>query len=198
MPDISRVASAISLRVVSDLGGRPGLHTRGAGSQSEPRSLHSDRCRLQGLAPRRQGPCPMPNGRRDPPLPIRLAATAVRMIRNVSQDARLTRLYQKHNRAVRAYCLRRIGDDAADAVAAVFAVAWRRIEDMPADDKALPWLYAVARRVVSDHYRSVKRRQRLAERLSGVRPPIVPQPEWQLIQRADSTATRGACRHSRQ
>ncbi len=56
---------------------------------------------------------------------------------------------------------------------------------MPADDKALPWLYAVARRVVSDHYRSVKRRQRLAERLSGVRPPIVPQPEWQLIQRAE-------------
>lgn len=104
----------------------------------------------------------------------------------ISQDARLTRLYEKHNRAVRAYCLRRVGDDdAADAAAAVFAVAWRRIDDVPVDGKALPWLYGVARRVVSDHYRSLRRRRRLSERLSAVRPPVAPEPEWQLIQRAE-------------
>jgi len=104
----------------------------------------------------------------------------------LSQDARLTRLYEKHNRAVRAYCLRRVGDDdAEDAVGAVFAVAWRRIGDVPSEDMTLPWLYGVARKVVSDHYRSLRRRRRLTQRLSGVRPPVVPQPEWELIQRAD-------------
>jgi RNA polymerase sigma-70 factor (ECF subfamily) len=103
-----------------------------------------------------------------------------------SADARLTQLYEKHNRAIHAYCLRRVDDDdAADAVAAVFAVAWRRVDDMPTGDMALPWLYGVARRVVSDHHRSQQRRRRLAERLSGVRAPSVPQPEWQVIQRAE-------------
>ncbi len=75
-----------------------------------------------------------------------------------TRDDRLTRLYEKHNRAIRAYCLRRIGDaDASDAVAEVFAVAWRRIDDVPDDEMTLPWLYGVARRVVSDHYRSSNR-----------------------------------------
>ena len=103
-----------------------------------------------------------------------------------SQDARLTRLYEKHNRALRAYCLRRLPDDeVSDAVAAVFAVAWRRISDMPEDDMVLQWLYGVARRVVSDHHRSQRRRRRLAERLAGVRMPAVTQPDWHVVQRAE-------------
>lgn len=103
-----------------------------------------------------------------------------------TRDDRLTRLYEKHNRAVRAYCLRRIGDDgAADAVAEVFAVAWRRIDDLPADEMALPWLYGVARRVVSDHYRSQNRRMRLTRKLSGIGAVGPTQPDWQIVQRAE-------------
>jgi RNA polymerase sigma-70 factor (ECF subfamily) len=103
-----------------------------------------------------------------------------------TQNDRLTRLYEKHNRAIRAYCLRRVGDDAAsDALAEVFAVAWRRIDDVPEDEMVLPWLYGVARRVVSDHYRSQNRRSRLTNKLSGIRPRGPVQPDWQVVQRAE-------------
>jgi RNA polymerase sigma-70 factor (ECF subfamily) len=65
-----------------------------------------------------------------------------------TRDDQLTRMYEKHNRAIRAYCLRRIGDaDASDAVSEVSAVAWRRIDDVPDDEMTLPWLYGVARRL---------------------------------------------------
>lgn len=91
-----------------------------------------------------------------------------------TRDDRLTRLYEKHNRAVRAYCLRRMGDnDVSDAVADVFAVAWRRIDEVPDDGMALAWLYGVARRIVARHCRSQNRRSSLAAKLSGVR-PLVP------------------------
>ena len=103
-----------------------------------------------------------------------------------ARDDRLTRIYEKHNRAVRAYCVRRLGsDEASDAVADVFAVAWRRIDDVPSDEAVLPWLYGVARRVVSDHYRSRRRRRGLLDKLSGVRadPPV--QPDWQVVQRLE-------------
>lgn len=103
-----------------------------------------------------------------------------------TQHDRLTRLYEKHNRALRAYCLRRIGDEAAsDAVAEVFAIAWRRIDDVPDEEMALAWLYGVARRVVSDHYRSQNRRARLTIKLSGTRPVVPAQPDWQVVQRAE-------------
>ena len=38
-----------------------------------------------------------------------------------------------------------------DLVAEVFAVAWKRRVDVPED--ALPWLYAVGRNVLGNHYR---------------------------------------------
>ena len=38
--------------------------------------------------------------------------------------------------------------DAEDAAADVFAVAWRRIEDMPEGDAKKAWLFGVAHRVV--------------------------------------------------
>jgi RNA polymerase sigma-70 factor (ECF subfamily) len=47
------------------------------------------------------------------------------------------------------YCLRRspaaVGYDAANEV---FAIAWRRIEDVPDGDGARPWLFVVARPVL--------------------------------------------------
>jgi RNA polymerase sigma-70 factor (ECF subfamily) len=98
------------------------------------------------------------------------------------REDRLNRLYDKHNGAVRAYCLRRMSnDDVRDAVADVFAVAWRRLDDIPAGD-ALPWLYGVARRVVADYTRSSNRRRRLVARLGSVRPGTPAQPEPQVIQ----------------
>jgi RNA polymerase sigma-70 factor (ECF subfamily) len=80
------------------------------------------------------------------------------------RSARFTSLFESHHGSVRAYVLRRAAGDAAqDAIADTFLVAWRRLEDVPAD--ALPWLYGVARRVLANQRRSAARAQALAARL---------------------------------
>ncbi|MFB9832628.1 RNA polymerase sigma factor [Actinoallomurus acaciae] len=68
-----------------------------------------------------------------------------------------------------AYVLRRADSahDAADVVAETFLTAWRRLEDMPRGDAARPWLYGIARRVLANHYRGVRRRSALSERLGA-------------------------------
>ena len=62
-------------------------------------------------------------------------------------EERFRRIYAAYERQVYAYCLRRIDrDQAIDCTADTFLVAWRRICDVPAGDKALPWLYRTAHR----------------------------------------------------
>lgn len=59
---------------------------------------------------------------------------------------------------VRRYLYRRLGDNADPAATAddltadVLVVAWRRRDDIPGDAE-LPWLYAVARRVLANYRR---------------------------------------------
>lgn len=68
-------------------------------------------------------------------------------------------LYLRYARAVHLYALRRINADAAqDVTAETFLVAWRRRASMPADP--LPWLYAIARRVLANQRRSATRQRR--------------------------------------
>jgi len=54
--------------------------------------------------------------------------------------------------------------DADDVAAQVFAVAWRRRDDLPVAGVRL-WLFGVARRVLANQRRSNERQQRLALRL---------------------------------
>ncbi|HEY0240641.1 MAG TPA: sigma-70 family RNA polymerase sigma factor [Friedmanniella sp.] len=62
------------------------------------------------------------------------------------------------------YAQRHVGvDEGRDVVAEVFAVAWRRWSEVP--DPALPWLIGVARRVVANHQRGLRRRRQLHTRL---------------------------------
>lgn len=76
----------------------------------------------------------------------------------MTAQERLERLFDDHAVAVRTYLYRRLaGGSGADATAddltsEVFIVTWRRIDDVPADAE-LPWLYAVARRVLANHRR---------------------------------------------
>lgn len=57
-------------------------------------------------------------------------------------------------------------EDAADLVADVFLVAWRRHPHLPADpDEARMWLFGVARKVLANHRRGRHRRDHLDERL---------------------------------
>ena len=74
-------------------------------------------------------------------------------------------LFRTHADAVRGYALRRTDpDDADDVVAETFLIAWRRLDDVPAD--ATPWLLGVARRVLSNRRRSDRRVVSLSNRLA--------------------------------
>jgi RNA polymerase sigma-70 factor, ECF subfamily len=78
---------------------------------------------------------------------------------------RFEELFRANYAAVRGYALRRAPADVAqDVVAETFLVAWRRLEDVPAD--SLPWLYGVARRVLANERRSADRRTALEQRVA--------------------------------
>jgi RNA polymerase sigma factor (sigma-70 family) len=78
-------------------------------------------------------------------------------------------LYSAHQASVFGYALRRTdtAEDAADVIAEVFLVAWRRLDEAPAGDSTRLWLYGVARRVLANHRRGQRRRIQLADRLRG-------------------------------
>jgi RNA polymerase sigma-70 factor, ECF subfamily len=82
--------------------------------------------------------------------------------RAASPLARFDALFTEHQRPVLSYAMRRTPTlaDAEDVAAETFTIAWRKLEAIPADP--LPWLYAVARRVVANHRRGLGRRERLA------------------------------------
>ena len=64
--------------------------------------------------------------------------------------ARFERIWHDCASAVAAYALRRTSPEAVeDAVAETFLVAWRRLDEVPAEP--LPWLYGVARRTLANH-----------------------------------------------
>lgn len=83
-----------------------------------------------------------------------------------SED-RFRRIYAANFDSLLAYAIRRVEqpEDAADVVAEVFLVVWRRSRDVPPDDEVRLWLYGVARRVLANHHRGGVRRERLGERL---------------------------------
>jgi RNA polymerase sigma factor (sigma-70 family) len=81
---------------------------------------------------------------------------------------RFDALFAAHGSDIVAYCgWRAISpSDAQDAVADVFLIAWRRLDDIPVGDTARIWLYATARRVLANQRRSIRRREALHERLA--------------------------------
>ena len=108
-------------------------------------------------------------------------------------EARFIELYEQHYRQIRAYCGRRTGSDRVeDAVADTFMTAWRRIDDVPTGESALPWLYGVAYKVLAHQWRSASRRRRLEEKLSSVGiEPVVP-PEEVVVERQEARQVQAA------
>jgi len=95
-------------------------------------------------------------------------------------------VFDAHHDAIHRYCLRRLApDDANDATAEVFMVAWRRVEDLPDRDESLLWLYGVARNVVRNQLRSGRRKVRLASRLSSIAGTPVDPPELQVVRHSE-------------
>jgi len=66
------------------------------------------------------------------------------------REERFRRLYDTGRGRVVAYVLRRTTnhEDAADVVAETFAIAWRRLDDIPRGEREVAWLFAVARKVM--------------------------------------------------
>jgi RNA polymerase sigma-70 factor, ECF subfamily len=68
------------------------------------------------------------------------------------------------------YLRRRLDTDSVpDALSETLLIAWRRLDDIPADG-GLPWCYGVARRVVANEIRSRRRYAQLVSRLEAERP----------------------------
>jgi RNA polymerase sigma-70 factor, ECF subfamily len=86
---------------------------------------------------------------------------------NAAQTDRFEVIFSRYGPNILGYLLRRVevSEDAADLMAEVFAIAWRRIDSVPAGEEARLWLYGIARKVLANHRRGSLRRDRLAERL---------------------------------
>lgn len=83
-------------------------------------------------------------------------------------DRRFTDLFEQNHGEVLAYCTRRISRiEADDITAEVFAIAWRRIDEVEWAT-ARPWLFGIARGVLANRWRSLERRSRLSEKVSGL------------------------------
>lgn len=92
---------------------------------------------------------------------------------STNREQKFANVYDSYFRHVYAYCRRRTElDRVDDAVADTFLTAWRRIEDMPDGDRALPWLYGVAFKVVSHQWRSSNRKQKLDRKLAAIGAPL--------------------------
>jgi RNA polymerase sigma factor (sigma-70 family) len=87
--------------------------------------------------------------------------------RPVGPEERFRALYQSTRPRLIAYALRRSSspEDAADVVAEVFTVAWRRLDDIPDDERCILWLYATARRVMANHTRRLAHRADVVQRI---------------------------------
>jgi RNA polymerase sigma-70 factor (ECF subfamily) len=85
-----------------------------------------------------------------------------------SREVFFRRVFHANYRPVLVYAVRRTAQraDAEDAAAEAFTVAWRRIDDVPKDEREQRlWLYAVTRRTLANHRRGAKRAERLPQRL---------------------------------
>ncbi len=100
-------------------------------------------------------------------------------------EREMARLFEAHHVALTAYCRRRIASHMVpDALSEVYLAAWRRISDLPTG-KELPWLYGIARLVVQNHRRGVRRQFRLRSRLERLLPPQMADTETQVVRRAE-------------
>ncbi|MDN5853069.1 MAG: RNA polymerase subunit sigma-24 [Actinomycetia bacterium] len=97
----------------------------------------------------------------------------------MSASVRFRRLYEANFTPTLGYALRRAfnPENAADAAAETFLVAWRRLDQVPAGDEERLWLYGTCRRVLANQNRGDTRRSRLGVRLRAtLAEQVVPDP----------------------
>ena len=86
---------------------------------------------------------------------------------------RFERLFVELSPRVLGYALRRTDpEETRDVLAETFTVAWTRLDRVPPGEEALPWLLAVARKVMANRRRAADRRSRTTDRLAGARTAV--------------------------
>ena len=99
-------------------------------------------------------------------------------------EAAFRRCYQTTSARVYAFVRRQCDEsDCDDLIAEVYLAAWRHFDQLPAEP--LPWLFGTARKVLSNHWRSRGRRQRLAAAVAGLNQLASPDCATQAVERAD-------------
>lgn len=93
---------------------------------------------------------------------------------------RASALFAEHSAAVLRFARRRDPQLAEDVVSEVFAVAVRRIDDIP-EGRELPWLYVVADHVLRNQQRSRARAARIPDALRPFTPGRADAPETPII-----------------
>ncbi|WP_344340768.1 sigma-70 family RNA polymerase sigma factor [Agrococcus versicolor] len=112
-------------------------------------------------------------------------------------SARIAALVAREAPRVLDYLLRRVAspEDAADLLGETLVVVWRREGAVPLDPtEARMWMFGVARKVLSQHRRSVRRSRSLGERLAlEVREAIVQAPadDFEELRAAIETLREG-------
>jgi len=86
-----------------------------------------------------------------------------------TDNERVAQLMKDHAGSILDYFIRRVPDreDAADLLGETLIVVWRKVRSVPADPgEARMWMYGVARRVLSQNWRSGARRRALTDKLA--------------------------------
>jgi RNA polymerase sigma-70 factor (ECF subfamily) len=125
---------------------------------------------------------------KDPPLPEE--AALVRQAKSGDHVA-FTRLYDAYVERVYRYVYFRVSDDIAteDLVSQVFLNAWKNLERYKIGTAPfIAWLYAIARNLVIDHYRSKRESVPLEE--AAALPADMQSPDEQAQLRFDLEAMR--------
>lgn len=117
-------------------------------------------------------------------------------MRSVEADeCRFEALYNAYSPQVYAYFKRRTDiASAQDGTADTFLVAWRRLAEIPDGDRALRWLYGVARRVLANQRRGRGRLGRLVNRLASLAAQPAASPEAAIVQRCEDEVLMQAVR----
>jgi len=114
-------------------------------------------------------------------------------VRSALNTEKIERLYEAYGHDLANYCARRVEPERVDdAVADVFAVAWRKVSEVPDGDAALPWLYAVAYRVIFHHWRHSGRQRRLRIKVESVLPELPEDVSDVVVTREDHKLVRRA------
>ncbi len=96
---------------------------------------------------------------------------------------------------LRRYLARRATSGTADdALSDALLVLWRRLDEVPAEEGALPWSYGVARWCLANAERSARRQRFLARRIATADPPpeVLPPADGHLDDGADPAPVRAA------